>query len=148
MSGRLSRNSGRRFEQEVVRELKRLLPQYADRIRRASQTHKAHESDVTGVPGLWIECQFAAKPTPKAKLRQAIADAARAGRGDRVVVVFRMKNQSRSLPRFRVALTAPAPEGSLAAKLEPFRERLGPSGWAETPGGLEAFLASSGYVRT
>lgn len=46
----------------------------AGRVRRANQARQAEESDVTGLPGFWIECQNAVKPTPIDKLRQAERD--------------------------------------------------------------------------
>lgn len=126
--GARSRNSGKRFEKEVARELRRLFPAYAHQIRRALQAHKAWESDVTGVPGLWVECQFAKRPTPLAKLRQAYRDAKAAF--DRanmpvVIVVFRQKGQPRHLPRFRVFRTGIEVEGGLDAFSSGFAPKKG-----------------------
>lgn len=75
---RRSRTSGRTFERTIVNWLKaRYQDQpWAQELRRSDQTHRAWLSDVTGVPGLWIECQLATTPFPARKLQQAMRDVA------------------------------------------------------------------------
>jgi len=74
MGGAMSRNKGARFE----RQLRAHWPDAM--VRRSSQAHSAHQSDVYIAGGppllarLWIEAQDARQPTPLAKLEQAEGD--------------------------------------------------------------------------
>lgn len=77
--GILSRNKGKVFERKVAAVFRERFPQIAADVRRSIQSRKAEESDVTGVPGLWIECQDAARPEPLVKLLQAERDRDSAG---------------------------------------------------------------------
>lgn len=62
--GKHSRNKGARFEREVAQMFRDLVG--LDGIRRGRQDNKnrftgnAHESDVAGVPGLWVETKHVA----------------------------------------------------------------------------------------
>ena len=76
--GKLSRRSGHDFEREVAN---RYRERFADepwigKIRRSDQGFGAAEPDVTGIPGIWTECQHAADSSwsPTLKLEQAIRD--------------------------------------------------------------------------
>jgi len=73
-AGRKSRSKGRRFERQIATALRERFPELAESIRRSIQSRQAEESDVTGIPGLWLECQHATEPTPSKKLAQAIHD--------------------------------------------------------------------------
>ena len=75
--GRLQRTKGKVFERWVAQQFREAYP-FLDGVRRSQQGAGAEQSDVTGVPGLWIECQDAARPTPLAKLVQAERDVAEA----------------------------------------------------------------------
>lgn len=88
--GRANRAKGQRFERWVVGELRGIGFEHA---RRGLQAAGAVVADVEGVPGWWIECQSATRPTPGAKLEQARRDAAEWTRRNpdeppRVVVVL------------------------------------------------------------
>lgn len=72
--GKMQRDKGKRFERQIAKKLRERFPKHADEIRRSIQSRQAEESDVTGLPGLWIECQDAAVPTPLKKLEQAERD--------------------------------------------------------------------------
>lgn len=72
--GKFSRSKGKRFERRIATELRERFPQFAELIRRSIQSRQAEESDVTGIPGLWLECQDSVEPTPFDKLEQAIRD--------------------------------------------------------------------------
>jgi len=71
---RNSRDKGQRGERELAEKLRVALPQYADQIRRSVQSRGAEESDIAGVPGFWVENQYADKPDPIKKLLQAERD--------------------------------------------------------------------------
>ena len=72
--GKMQRNKGKRFERLIAKKLREAFPEYSEEIRRSVQSREAEESDVTGLPGFWVECQDAAKPTPLKKLEQAERD--------------------------------------------------------------------------
>lgn len=72
--GKMQREKGKRFERQIAKKLREVFPEYSEEIRRSIQSRQAEESDVTGLPGLWVECQDAAVPTPKQKLLQAERD--------------------------------------------------------------------------
>lgn len=72
--GKMQRDKGKRFERQIAKKLREKFPEYSEEIRRSIQSRQAEESDVTGLPGLWVECQDAAVPTPKQKLLQAERD--------------------------------------------------------------------------
>lgn len=71
----MSRRKGASYERKIADILRKRFPQFAEAIRRSIQSRQAEESDVTGIPGLWLELQHAARPTPTVKLAQAIRDA-------------------------------------------------------------------------
>ena len=72
--GKMQREKGKRFERQIANALRKFFPEHAEEIRRSIQSREAEESDVTGLPGLWIECQDAILPTPLKKLEQAERD--------------------------------------------------------------------------
>ena len=72
--GKMQRNKGKRFERLIANKLREFFPEHIEEIRRSIQSREAEESDVTGLPGLWIECQDAILPTPLKKLEQAERD--------------------------------------------------------------------------
>jgi len=77
--GRQARAFGHAFERDVVHEFKEHFRDeaWAENLRRSDQSHRAWLPDVTGVPGLWIECQVAQHIQPEVKLKQAIRDTAK-----------------------------------------------------------------------
>jgi hypothetical protein len=86
--GKASRVKGRKFEQDVANIFREWFPDLE--IYRGDQKHKARESDISGVPGFWIECQHAAKPNPKMKMEQARRDAGEAiSQGTIPLVVYK-----------------------------------------------------------
>lgn len=76
--GKLSRVKGAVFERFVATTYRETFPEFAEFVKRASQSHSAFESDVHGLPGFWNECQDARNPTPLLKLEQAERDLTRA----------------------------------------------------------------------
>lgn len=70
----LSRTKGKRGERAVAAMIRARFPHLAEQVRRSIQSREAEESDVTGLPGFWIEVQDARAPTPLAKLEQAERD--------------------------------------------------------------------------
>ena len=72
--GKMQREKGKRFERLIAKKLREVFPEYTEEIRRSVQSREAEESDVTGLPGFWVECQDAIKPTPLKKLEQAERD--------------------------------------------------------------------------
>ena len=74
LMSKMQRDKGKRFERQIARKLKEFFPEHSETIRRSIQSREAEESDVTGLPGLWIECQDARLPTPLKKLEQAERD--------------------------------------------------------------------------
>lgn len=79
MSGRYSRNKGKRGERQVVH----LFKEHGFEARRGdSQSRGAREADVEDVPMLWIEVKIG-----KPRIRQAIEQAERDTDG-RIPVVF------------------------------------------------------------
>ena len=74
----MQRRKGANFERKIVRMLKARLPHAT--IRRGKQSHLADEPDIV-IQGagdswdvLWLELQDARRPTPIAKVKQAIGD--------------------------------------------------------------------------
>jgi hypothetical protein len=72
--GKMQREKGKRFERLIANKLREFFPEHAEIIRRSIQSREAEESDVAGLPGLWVECQDAITPTPLKKLEQAEGD--------------------------------------------------------------------------
>lgn len=73
--GKFSRDKGRRFEQRIARILRERYPDVAGTIRRTMQFRGGlQEGADVAFPGLWFELQDAARPTPRAKLIQALRD--------------------------------------------------------------------------
>lgn len=76
MTGRMSRNKGRRGEQEVARRLREAMPEIADNVRRGWQSRVGcDDADVCGLPGFWIECKTGKQPNIRAAYKQATKDA-------------------------------------------------------------------------
>jgi hypothetical protein len=71
---KFSRDKGKRYERKIARALRQRFPELSDEIRRSIQSRQAEESDVTGLPDFWLECQDAQTPTPLKKLQQAERD--------------------------------------------------------------------------
>ena len=69
-----SRSKGKRFERTIATMIRERFPQYAKEIRRSIQSRAAEESDVTGLPGFWLECNDTVQPNPLDKLEQAERD--------------------------------------------------------------------------
>ena len=71
MSGRRSRNKGKRWEQDVARMMREIFPK-SDEIRRGWQSREGDdEPDVVGIPEFWIECKRQKRTNFRAALRQA-----------------------------------------------------------------------------
>lgn len=66
----MQRNKGKRWEQEVARDMRELFPD----VKRGWQARFGHdEADVTGSP-FWIECKHHALVNIHAAIRQAMSD--------------------------------------------------------------------------
>lgn len=105
--GLMQRRKGRKFEQWVATKYRKRYPKAT--VRRALQAHQPYESDVM-IEGdapeiairIWTECEDAASPCPKRKMKQALRDIYRAqsaGRSDQdlaVVVWHRTGSRTRS----------------------------------------------------
>lgn len=91
MGGKRSRDKGARFEREAAALFRALTG--LDGIRRGRQDNKnrfvgsSHESDVAGVPGLWIEAKHVQVTAPGSWWKQACRDAD--GTGLEPIVIFR-----------------------------------------------------------
>jgi len=73
--GLMQRQKGKTFERLVAARLRKRFPTYAEEIKRSIQSRGAvNEGSDVQFPGLWIECQDARDPTPRAKLAQAERD--------------------------------------------------------------------------
>jgi hypothetical protein len=76
---KMQREKGKAFERRVARLLRELWPNAV--VRRASQAERADNPDVFiessshTLSRLWLEMQDARRPTPTAKLDQAVMDA-------------------------------------------------------------------------
>ena len=76
MTGRASREKGKRGEREVSRILRTWFPEHSESIHRGWQARDgADAADVEGLPGLWVEVKRMAKCNLRAALKQAQADA-------------------------------------------------------------------------
>lgn len=91
---KFSRDKGKRFERRIAKIIRERWPQLKDEIRRSIQSREAEESDVTGLPGFWLECQDAATPTPAAKLEQAIGDSEDGTKGMPVAITHKTKTRT------------------------------------------------------
>jgi hypothetical protein len=73
VSGRKSRNKGRRWEQDVARRMRAIFT--SEEIRRGWQSREGDdEPDVVGVPHFWVECKRQKRTNFRAALRQARGD--------------------------------------------------------------------------
>jgi hypothetical protein len=96
--GTLSRTKGKVFERSIATMIRARWPWLAERIRRSIQSRAAEESDVTGLPGFWLECQDASEPTPVEKLEQAERDVfASTTRREDCPVAITHKKRARSI---------------------------------------------------
>lgn len=96
--GRQARAFGHEFERAIVHEFKEHFKDepWAESVRRSDQSHRAWLPDVTGVPGLWPECQVAQNIQPEVKLKQALRDTARFKSQNKIVcpvAITRRKGQ-------------------------------------------------------
>lgn len=91
--GKLSRNKGKAFERKIARAYREAIPEIAEEVRRSDQSHQADDSDVTGLPGLWTECEDAREPNPLKKLEQAERDA----KDGRIPVAITHKMRAKSV---------------------------------------------------
>jgi len=86
MSGKKSKEKGKRGERELAKELSELLGVDA---RRGQQFAGSPESpDVVGIPGIHVECKRTEKFSLYDSLEQAIDDA-----GDDIPVVMHRRNR-------------------------------------------------------
>ena len=70
MSGRRSRNKGKRWEQDVARIMRDIFG--PDEIRRGWQSREGDdEPDIVGVPEFWVECKRQKRSNFRAALKQA-----------------------------------------------------------------------------
>lgn len=69
MSGRGSRDKGKRGEREVATILREAMP--AATIHRGWQARAGSDAPDVIAPGLWCECKRSKKPNIRAALRQA-----------------------------------------------------------------------------
>lgn len=75
--GKVSRDKGKTFERWVAAQFREAYP-FLSSVRRSQQGGGAEQSDVAGVPGLWIECRDGVADMSRAKLEQAEGDVYRA----------------------------------------------------------------------
>lgn len=69
MSGRKSRNKGKRWEQDVARTMRAI---FGDHVKRGWQSRAGDDDpDIVGVPHFWIECKRQKRTNFRAALRQA-----------------------------------------------------------------------------
>jgi hypothetical protein len=108
--GRRSRNKGKAFELVVRDQIRAAMPHVANlTVRRSLQAERAWDADLIvegdgNLPAwllsLWLECEHANEPDPRAKLAQARRDVARytarTGRSRLPLVVWR-RTRSRSV---------------------------------------------------
>jgi hypothetical protein len=95
--GKLSRTKGHSFERKIAKLIRDRFPEL-ENVRRSFQARDAEESDVTGLPGFWLECQDAALPLPIMKLHQAERDLANTALDrDRIPVAITHKKGARSI---------------------------------------------------
>lgn len=75
-AGKTSRRKGKVFERLIANKLRERFAdqEWVGRVRRSDQTHRAHLSDVTGWPHMWVECESAVGSNPTRKLLQAEGD--------------------------------------------------------------------------
>lgn len=91
--GRLSRRKGAAFERHVAKRFSKLYPTK----RGLGQARAGGEvADVTGIPGVWVECKCQAKPAPLAALRQAEEAIVANGCNDKPLVICR-ENHGRDI---------------------------------------------------
>tara|TARA_A100001391_G_C5023452_1_gene266487 strand:- start:797 stop:1147 length:351 start_codon:yes stop_codon:yes gene_type:complete len=65
----MSRNKGKRWEQEVARMMRAI---FGDHIKRGWQSREGDDDpDIVGVPKFWIECKRHKRTNFRAALRQA-----------------------------------------------------------------------------
>jgi len=69
--GAAQRLKGARFEREVATALRVIAPE----TRRGLQPQGGEVAPDVDAPGLWIECKRGRRPSPRAALAQARADA-------------------------------------------------------------------------
>lgn len=86
MSGRMSRNKGKAGERELSRRLSQLLKVQAYRSQQFSGAN--HDGDVSGVPGIHVECKRCESGSMYKWIEQAVSDS----KADDVPVVFHRKN--------------------------------------------------------
>ncbi len=74
--GRQARKSGHGFERTAAEKFREYFAtwRWAKLVRRSDQAHGPHQGDLTGLPGLWTECQKAAHLDPARKYAQALRD--------------------------------------------------------------------------
>lgn len=90
-----SRNKGAAGERELAAKLR----EYGYQCRRGQQYSGANgDSDVTGLPGIHIEC----KRVEKLNLYDAMAQSARDAKEDEVPAVFHRKNNKEWLVTLRM----------------------------------------------
>lgn len=102
--GKSNRRSGHDFERSIARAYRERFSEesWVEEIRRSDQGHGAALPDVTGIPGLWTECQHAgdAHWSPTLKLEQAIRDSK--GSREIPVAVTRRKGHRSILATLRL----------------------------------------------
>ncbi len=91
--GKSSRNKGKVGERELAKVLRSFFPMLASDLKRTQQFcgkgNNGNSSDVTGLPGIHIEC----KRVEKLNIYDAIAQAVRDSQGsDNLPAVFHRKN--------------------------------------------------------
>ena len=73
--GKMSRTKGRRWEQDLVRDLKKIFGEQVKRSLVQTREGDSVESDVCGVPGWWIEAKAHHRVNIHKAMRQARAGA-------------------------------------------------------------------------
>lgn len=68
--GKSQREKGKRFEREVARRFRDVLPGYD--VRRGFQSRRGSDAPDVDVPKFWVEAKVGARTNPRAALAQAI----------------------------------------------------------------------------
>lgn len=86
MTGRASREKGKRGERQLATILRLAMPELAEHVRRGWQSRVGCDDPDVCLPGLWLEHKCGAKPNMRAAYAQARRDCS--GRGAVPVAVI------------------------------------------------------------
>lgn len=126
-----NRTKGAQFERDVANYFREKFPDLE--IHRGDQSFTARESDITGIPEVWIECQTSQAPDPEKKMRQAVEDMTSLGLDPHnwlAVVIFKRKGSKQMKAAIRAHQVSGelSPESLLISNLDCFFPVI--SNWA------------------